>query len=60
MRRYPARTRKGSKTPQESGETNHVKPEQGERQVPPSPLFLLKQKLTKANFLPGAKCVGNV
>lgn len=39
MRRYPARTRKGSKTPQESGKTNHVKPEQGERQVPPSPPF---------------------
>ena len=45
MRRYPARTRKGSKTPQESGETNHVKPEQGERQVPPSPLFFYPKKV---------------
>lgn len=44
MRRYPARTRKGSKTPQESGKTNHVKPEQGEKVSSTFAPFFLPKK----------------
>lgn len=44
MRRYSARTRKGSKTPQESGKTNHVKPEQGEKASSTFAHFFLFEK----------------
>lgn len=53
MRRYPARTRKGSKTPQESGKTNHIKPEQGEKVSSTFAHFFTLKKLTMTNLITG-------